>query len=217
MGGQAGNRGYLLQTVVALLKSLEDDNWISVSLEPNLTSEKVDILWTYTHEIRAVQVKSSINQINQPDVERWAKELKQSFTADFYELILIGPCSQGVTEIEAIVGVRVPPPKNPDFNGLLNEAAHLLDKFLVSQGLHQVTPVQRELMAGALVAELSIGATSGHAFSRIALAALLKEWINTAGESRNYAWEEVNFDIQRGIEHAVAGQRLGPADVDWSA
>ena len=52
MSGQAGARGYLLQALVCLLDSLEpDENWVSVTIEPNEESDKVDILWavSYTH------------------------------------------------------------------------------------------------------------------------------------------------------------------------
>ncbi len=49
MGGQAGGRGYLLQTLSLVLDIVRDQrDWISVALEPNVDSEKVDVLWTTT-------------------------------------------------------------------------------------------------------------------------------------------------------------------------
>jgi len=49
MGGNAGIRGYLIQTIICVLDSLETDNlWTSVTLEPLDESEKVDIRWKYS-------------------------------------------------------------------------------------------------------------------------------------------------------------------------
>jgi hypothetical protein len=44
MSGNAGIRGYLIQTIICVLDDLEkDNNWLSVTLEPMDESEKVDI------------------------------------------------------------------------------------------------------------------------------------------------------------------------------
>jgi hypothetical protein len=69
MSGQAGMRGYLVQTIVCLLDALEELNWSTVTLEPNEASEKVDILWRYADgRTKAVQVKSSRKQIREGQV-----------------------------------------------------------------------------------------------------------------------------------------------------
>jgi hypothetical protein len=108
MGGQEGSRGYLIQTIVCLLESLRDPSWDSVSLEPDEPSQKVDMLWTSTALRKAVQVKSSINQIGKADAVAWASELKSRTTADTFELILVGPCSQSVAEMADQDGVSIP-------------------------------------------------------------------------------------------------------------
>jgi hypothetical protein len=49
MSGQAGGRGYLVQALISVLDALADGHdWVSVTLEPNVASDKVDILWQYT-------------------------------------------------------------------------------------------------------------------------------------------------------------------------
>ena len=64
MNGQYAIKGYLLQSLVALLDSFETD-WETVCVEPNDESEKVDILWTYNGgKKKVVQVKSSKNVIS---------------------------------------------------------------------------------------------------------------------------------------------------------
>jgi hypothetical protein len=57
-GGDVALRGFLVQTLIALLEALNDDPpWTNVTLEPKLDSEKVDILWAYRDgTTKAVQV-----------------------------------------------------------------------------------------------------------------------------------------------------------------
>jgi len=71
MGGRSAVRGFILQTMVTLLDALSEDNlWVSVEIEPNVESEKVDVLWYHRDgSKKAVQVKSSENQISKTDAE----------------------------------------------------------------------------------------------------------------------------------------------------
>lgn len=91
MNGQFAIKGYLFQSLVALLDSFES-NWITVCVEPNDESEKVDIRWTDSHDRKkVVQVKSSKNLITLSSAKRWAEDLKsKSPDADEYELVLVG-------------------------------------------------------------------------------------------------------------------------------
>ena len=91
MGGKEGNRGYLVQTIIALLESLNDDTWISVTIEPEHISEKVDVKWEGPSFRRLAQIKSSINQIGKSDAEQWATELSASLDNCTCELILVRP------------------------------------------------------------------------------------------------------------------------------
>jgi hypothetical protein len=212
MGGQEGSRGYVVQTAVALLESLSDPDWESVTLEPDHSSEKVDVLWVRKAGRKAIQVKSSANQISKADAEAWADDLQKSKAADTYHLVLVGPCAKSVAEMGSFRGVAVPCPKPLDIKGLLNQAAHLLDKFLLKEGLGQKSAHQRELMVGAMITQLSLLSTGGRTMSRSELASLFKQWI-AVSEYPNESWEQVTFANQRGLDHAVSGQRLGPGDV----
>lgn len=177
LSGQDGNRGYLIQSVIALLESLNCSDWDQLTLEPAHDSDKVDISWYGATSTRACQVKSSINQINLPDVQKWADELEQSSRADELTLILIGPCSSSVARMGHHGRVTVPCPKNLDFEGLLGLAAHLLDRFLVQENINARSPSHRELMVRALVTELSIFASNGSPIVRRDFIELLKSWI----------------------------------------
>ncbi|MGI8980361.1 MAG: hypothetical protein ACR2FY_14130 [Pirellulaceae bacterium] len=212
MGGQEGSRGYLVQTAIALLESLDDPDWESVTLEPDHASEKVDVLWVHKTGRKAIQVKSSANQIGKADAEAWADDLQKSKAADTYKLMLVGPCAQSVAEMKSFGQVAVPCPKALDITGLLNQAAHLLDKFLLKEGLGQKSAHHRELMVGAMITQLSLLSTGGQATSRSELKSLCTQWIKVS-EHPNECWEQVTFANQRDLDHAVAGQRLTPADV----
>lgn len=214
MGGQEGNRGYLVQTLIALLQSLSDMSWKSVAVEPNNASEKVDIRWEIQTRVRVVQVKSSKNQINKPGAKKWATDLKKSCEADEYELVLVGPASQGVIDMGSYQGVAIPCPKNLDLVGLLNEAAHLLGKFLTHESMPEHSSHHRELMVRSLVTELSRMSTTGMSFDRQQLVCQLTRWIKIFDTPNDAPWERVSFENQRGIESAVSGQRLGPLDTD---
>lgn len=91
MNGQYAIKGYLLQSLVALLDSFES-NWKTVCVEPNDESEKVDIKWTDSHDRKkVVQVKSSKNPITLSSARHWADDLKsKSPDADEFELVLVG-------------------------------------------------------------------------------------------------------------------------------
>ena len=84
----------MIQTLIALLDALAKDRpWEYVRLEPpDPELEKIDLLWEQATGTRAVQVKSSQNQIGKADAERWAGELEAHHGgADELELVLVGP------------------------------------------------------------------------------------------------------------------------------
>tara|TARA_B100000809_G_scaffold60903_1_gene57507 strand:+ start:448 stop:642 length:195 start_codon:yes stop_codon:yes gene_type:complete len=45
LSGQDGNRGYLIQSIIALLESLNKTDWDEVTIEPDHISDKVDVAW----------------------------------------------------------------------------------------------------------------------------------------------------------------------------
>lgn len=146
MSGKDGNRGYLVQTVIAVLEALQSADWHTITLEPAHQSEKVDILREGAGHTKMTQVKSSFRKIGKADAGRWAKELEENTKADVLELVLVGSPSQSVLTIGKIGRVQVPHAKNLDWNGLLREAAHLLDVFLHAESLTSESPQHRELL-----------------------------------------------------------------------
>ena len=170
-GGQPAIRGYLVQTLIALLEAVDDQRqWTSVTLEPNVDSEKVDILWQYPDRTKAVQVKSSQNPFRKSDIERWATELAAWRQADEYELRLVGtPGSPAAAELRSVENVNVPPAMNLDTRAFIEQAAHRLDRFLQSQGLPRGNGAYREMIAGALTERLAQYSAEGRPIQRARL------------------------------------------------
>lgn len=105
MNGQYAIKGYIYQSLVALLDSFEYD-WESICVEPNDESEKVDIRWNYSDgRIMVVQVKSSKNPFYLSAIKRWSEELKNSTpNANEYKLVLIGNIAENVgSKIDNII------------------------------------------------------------------------------------------------------------------
>lgn len=105
MNGQYSIKGYIYQSLVALLDSFESD-WESICVEPNDESEKVDIRWNYPDgKIIVVQVKSSKNTFSLSSIKNWAKVLIDSTpNASEYKLVLIGNVAANVNDkIENVI------------------------------------------------------------------------------------------------------------------
>jgi hypothetical protein len=178
MSGQAGGRGYLMQAVITVLDAVTDDPaWTALALEPNLASEKIDVVWYYPNRKKVVQIKSSQNQITVRDVRIWANDLKASLPCAEHELRLIGPVSAGVAKLRAHDSVLIPTPQSLDLEGLLHQAAHKLDLYLRGRNLPPHPPKVRESIVLTLVAKLAGYATAGAPVVREAFDTILRTWI----------------------------------------
>ena len=179
-GGQWGLRGYLIQTLIALLDALDGDRaWDTVRLEPSdLDSDKIDLLWQHGGTTWAVQVKSSEKQISLAQAKGWAKELEEHHGgADELELVLVGPCAESVVKLGCVGRVMIPPPKSPDFRGLLREAAECLARFLEKRDASAVRANQREVLVHALMGRLATLSAEGQTLGREELGQLLVQWM----------------------------------------
>lgn len=92
MGGKEGSKGYLYQALVAVLDAIEKDDWTEVYLEFETDNDKVDIAFKDLNEnLEVIQVKSSKNNFNKSDIDKWLIELiEDKSDASKFKLILIG-------------------------------------------------------------------------------------------------------------------------------
>lgn len=195
MNGAASLRGYLLQTIICLFDVLElnDKKWKSVVIEPKLMSEKVDIAWFYPRKKRVIQVKSSQNQISKSLVEQWAREFQNSIQADEYELVLMGPCSQAVINSKHIGSVKIPPPKNNDVRGLLEQASHKLDLYFEAKGHHSTLASERELIVANLVLRLEEYSTMSLQIPSAKIDNLIHQWRSVIYSKKKTGIDELDL------------------------
>jgi len=109
MGGPEAIRGFVIQTIIAIVDTIEENkNWISFTLEPKIslnsdsdkTMEKVDIQWKYPNRYIACQVKSSNRSIELANVINWIRELKKNVDgADEFQLRCIGSYSIAISKL----------------------------------------------------------------------------------------------------------------------
>ncbi|HEX7756289.1 MAG TPA: hypothetical protein VF421_13140 [Niabella sp.] len=177
MGGASAIRGFLLQSIVSILDALDNDvKWTEIGLESDELSEKVDIVYKFPAGDKIMQVKSSQNQITLPLVTQWSADLEQSYVAAEYELVLLGPTTQGVIENPTIGKVKIPTPKVLDILALIEQASHKLDKYLSSRGFLPVPPFIREEFISSLISRFSTYSTNGQKITRQDFDKLLQQW-----------------------------------------
>ncbi|MCT4288130.1 hypothetical protein HZP25_15600 [Elizabethkingia anophelis] len=181
MGGQHSLRGYLVQSLITVIDSLNSNEWSSVTLEPNEESEKVDIRWMYPNgEKKVVQVKSSINIFKYFKVQQWCTELENG-TPDstYYELILVGHPDGKLNGLDKIGNVTIAPFKALNMDSLLDEASVKIDKFYEVHGKAKIAASVRELLVKVLIQEMNFNAISGKEIFKTEFETLLLEWIET--------------------------------------
>ena len=167
MGGQASLRGYLVQTIIAILESLDKNDWKSVCIEPNDEHEKVDIKWICDDGSKSVyQVKSSQNPFSLSDTKKWAQELKSSTTdAKSYTLFLIGRLSDSLYSRLSDVEIDVLH-KELNIDSLMAEMFVLVEKFYSRRGKEKITYEVREILTNSLITEFYKSSIVGKVIAR---------------------------------------------------
>lgn len=170
MGGPEAIRGYLIQTIISLIESLEkDEEWTRLELEPKNESEKVDICFHYPNKKRVIQVKSSENQINLNKIKKWCEDLKNSTEADEYELKLVGTSftKGALNQIKSghYIDVKLPEPETISLDRLIEISSHRLSKYVLNTG-NLITPILSEKIIINLITELLLKSTTGECIPR---------------------------------------------------
>lgn len=198
MSGSPAIKGFLLQTLICVLETLENKDWKSVTIEPQEDSEKVDITWFYAEQKKVVQVKHSINQIGKSQVEKWSEELESNSLADVYMLLLLGPCSESVTKIGKIRNVQIPAPLNNNETALLEQASFKLDKFLEKENIVNVTASLKELIVKGITTDFLLNSIKSTNLSYEQFHQLLLNYIYKILKGSNYELkkiENVNYKV----------------------
>lgn len=196
MSGQDSIRGYLFQSIIAVLTSL-DQEWNEICIEPKTKNDKVDIIWTHINGDKNVcQVKSSINNFSQNEILDWIINLYNDCNdAISYRVDLIGNPNPKTKEffknikdkelgdfpnkyqilhnIKDILQIRFYP---FDIETLEGAIISLIDKFLSIKKI-QVDYFTKQLISGGLVNQFIKFSTSGKNISRKEFEDKLFEWL----------------------------------------
>lgn len=91
-GGATAQRGFIFQSIIAMIECLERNDWYEIKIEPETELDKVDFVLRRNGVIlSAIQVKSSINSFSDTAVKRWLEKLiEDAPDAEEYCLYLVG-------------------------------------------------------------------------------------------------------------------------------
>lgn len=181
MGGNAGIRGYIIQTIIAVLEAIDEDvKWETITLEPTDESEKVDIRLKYPdNTIKLYQVKSSQNLIRYSQAEKWCNELKEySPNAETHELSLIGNVDSKLSNTDEIEGVIIADIKPLNIQMLKDQASTKIDRYYESKNKSKVSSKIRELIVLALTSKFATSSIVGHEIHKSEFDKLLSNWIS---------------------------------------
>jgi len=186
-GGPTAIRGYLVQTLVALLDIAQaDPPFTEITLEPAHAGEQFDFIWSSTRGVFAVQVKSTINVFQKSSVESWAKKLEAARNNETCSLILVGNYHTSLAQVDMVGAVKIEK-KNLDVDGLFKQAAFQVFEFIHKQSLGECKPDECKMIADGLITRLLRYSTTRESFTREAFIKLLTNWVKEAPfESRSY-------------------------------
>ena len=91
-GGENANRGFIFQTIIAIIECIKRSDWDEIKIEPQTKSEKVDIeLYKNDETLSSIQVKSSTDQFERWEVQKWLELTKKdAMNATEVRLYLVG-------------------------------------------------------------------------------------------------------------------------------
>lgn len=164
MNGQYSIKGYIYQSLVALLDSFKSD-WESICVEPNDESEKVDIRWNYPDgRISVVQVKSSKNLFHLSAIKKWGEELESATpNAHEYKLVLIGNVAESVS---SKIGNVIIESKNMSIEDFQSIIMQKINSFYEDNGKTSISSKLCKLFAQALNHVILVNSVTGKVVSR---------------------------------------------------
>jgi hypothetical protein len=203
--GPIAIRGFLVQTLVALLEIAQaDPAFETITLEPSDVEEQFDFVWSGPAGSHAVQVKSTQNEFKKSVVEKWAEKMEAVRSGAKCRLVLVGNYETALQGIDHLGSIKIEK-KNLDMRGLYERAAHGVGRFMDAQGMTAVTSRQHEDIAHSLVSRLELRSAERLVLSHREFIELFKEWVRTAPRG------ERKFDISR-IDRYAPKDLIGRED-----
>lgn len=145
MSGRESIKGYLYQTLISILKSLNQD-WNSIIIEPETENDKIDIIWNYDDSsVKVCQIKSSINNFTKNNILEWIDGLyKDNPDADKYIILLIGNSNGTVKSFFNNIAVK----EKHEFSGKYEELHIIKEKIEVKFEPENIETLEAAIIAG---------------------------------------------------------------------
>jgi tetratricopeptide (TPR) repeat protein len=218
-GGASAIRGFVVQTLVALLNSFDIHptlnqfgEWARLEIEPVLDdTEKVDILWHLADGSgRALQVKSTTRSFQEPQIRKWAGELLKwdgRFPHVRYELCLVGVAANETAANTKSIPLKADESriceierKNNDTRELRQAAAFLLSSFMEKQFGVVVSATRCHELIPTLETHLKDIASGPRVIERKTLIELIKAWFLPPNVQGSGIRKTVAALLQTGLE-----------------
>ena len=166
-GGRHAIRGYLAQILISVMKTLREDNmWDEFEIESE-KEDKVDLKYTFTDPKKdlVIQVKQSINEINDTNAKKWAEELKNDIPNALCELHLVSYTSKEVIKMKSHMDVSIIL-HLVNFQELRETANNRLNNYVVRLGYDRTNPKFISIVLKSLITDFFFWAINGKKISR---------------------------------------------------
>ncbi len=225
MSGQESIRGYLFQSLIAVLNSLNKD-WATICIEPKTLNDKIDIIWTFDDNEKVVcQVKSSINNFGKNDILRWLEGLRNdNKNAKKYVVHLIGNSASSTKKFFNGIGSKSESDFPEEFKELFpiknkiqvdldpNNIETLeyaliskLDEFLFTKEILTDYPTKK-LIANGMVNQIIKISTNGKSITKKQFEDNLLEWL-TFNYAEQISSDKANFELSYYLSNRIKFQR----------
>lgn len=136
MSGAAAQRGFIVQSIIAMLECLVQNDWDEVKLEPKTSGDKVDFeLYQNNKKLASIQVKSSIRQVERSDVMKWIDELRADSDVDERKCVLYLVGDSFSRACEDFIKNNPETIKKVSLENLENDLTNALVKYYKKKGL----------------------------------------------------------------------------------
>ena len=192
-GGAIAQRGFIFQSIIAMIECLERDDWDEIKMEPETDLDKVDFVLRRNGEIlSAIQVKSSINSFSDTAVKSWLEKLiEDAPSARDYCLYLVGDSFKD----DCVEYIKKHPKeiKTISFEYLQAICNWKLTEYVKAKGLSGVVTIDSlDLIDDSLFANIHRNSIAKEPMSRSAFEYAFQRALQTKSNYTNGTYSEIN-------------------------
>lgn len=184
--GRSAQSGFILLSIVALLESLERDDWDEIKFEPNMTFDIVDfMLYKDGNILCTIKVKASTNPFKISDVRTWLDKLRVN--AGSTEEILLYLVSDTNTPVyEAFIAEHRNEIKQVPFENIQTICTSKLVEYIRKSGFgEEITLEKLNLIYDYLFSKMIRSSISQEPISRVLFESVFQRQLLINIDSKN--------------------------------